>query len=136
MAQKVLTPAAPPGSRFRVLRTLAVVGLALLAILLAGIAWFLTVARSALPQMDGPLPVAGISAPVSIIRDGHGIPTIEAATLDDLFFAQGYVAAQDRLFQMDLMRRAAVGELAEIVGEIALERSEERRVGKECRSRW
>src|SRR6266567_1316324 len=128
MAQKVLTPAAPPGSRFRVLRTLAVVGLALLAILLAGIAWFLTVARSALPQMDGPLPVAGISAPVSIIRDGHGIPTIEAATLDDLFFAQGYVAAQDRLFQMDLMRRAAVGELAEIVGEVALKHDRQQRI--------
>jgi hypothetical protein len=68
MAQNVLTPAALPGSRFRVLRTLAVVGLGLLVILLAGIAWFLSVARSALPQLDGPLSVAGISAPVSIIN--------------------------------------------------------------------
>ncbi len=128
MAQNVLTPAALPGSRFRVLRTLAVGGLGLLVILLAGIAWFLSVARSALPQLDGPLPVAGISAPVSIIRDGHGIPTIEAATLDDLFFAQGYVTAQDRLFQMDLMRRAAMGELAEVVGEVALKHDRQQRI--------
>ena len=110
MAQNVLTPAAPPSSRVRLLRTLPAIGLALLVIFLAGVAWFLSFARSALPQLDGPLPVAGISAPVSTIRDSHGVPTIEAATLDDLFFAQGYVTAQDRLFQMDLMRRAAAGD--------------------------
>jgi len=39
------------------------------------------------------------------VRDEHGVPTIEAATLDDLFFAEGYVTAQDRLWQMDMMRR-------------------------------
>lgn len=128
MAQNVLTPAAPPSSRFRGLRNLGVIGLALLVIVLAGIAWFLTIARSALPQLDGPLPVAGISAPVSIIRDNHGVPTIEAATLDDLFFAQGYVTAQDRLFQMDLMRRAATGELSEIIGEVAVKHDRGQRI--------
>ena len=47
----------------------------------------------------------------------HGVPTIEAASLEDLFFAQGYVTAQDRLWQMDVMRRFASGELSEILGE-------------------
>ena len=101
---------------------------ALIVIALAGIAWFLSIARSALPELDGSLPVAGLSAPVSVTRDAHGVPTIEAVNLDDLFFAQGYVTAQDRLFQMDLLRRAAAGELSEIVGEAALKHDREQRI--------
>src|SRR5207302_10767079 len=65
---------------------------------------------------------------VSITRDAHGVATIEAATLTDLFFAQGYVTAQDRLFQMDLLRRAAGGELSEIVGEAALKHDCQQRI--------
>ena len=57
-----------------------------------------------------------LSAPVKVTRDGHGVPTIEAASLEDLFFAQGYVTAQDRLWQMDVMRRYGSGELSEILG--------------------
>ena len=53
---------------------------------------------------------------VKVTRDSHGVPTIEAATLEDLFFAQGYVTAQDRLWQMDVMRRFGGGELSEILG--------------------
>ena len=87
-----------------------------------------TIARSALPELDGTISVHGISGPVSVIRDSHGVPTIEAATLDNLFFAQGYVTAQDRLFQMDLMRRAAAGELSEIVGDIALKHDRQQRI--------
>jgi acyl-homoserine lactone acylase PvdQ len=49
-------------------------------------------------------------------RDAHGVPHIEAATEDDLFVAQGYVTAQDRLWQMDAFRRNANGELAEVMG--------------------
>jgi penicillin amidase len=94
----------------------------------AVVAWLFTIARSALPDLDGALAVAGISAPVSVSRDSHGVPTIEAATLDDLFFAQGYITAQDRLFQMDLMRRAAAGELAEIVGDVALKHDRQQRI--------
>lgn len=101
---------------------------ALLVIALAGIAWFLSIARSALPELDGSLPVAGLSAPVSVTRDAQGVPTIEAANLDDLFFAQGYVTAQDRLFQMDLLRRAAAGELSEIAGEGKLEHDRQQRI--------
>ena len=56
------------------------------------------------------------SAPVIVRRDAHGVPHIDAATQDDLFVAQGYVTAQDRLWQMDASRRAANGNLAEILG--------------------
>jgi penicillin G amidase len=92
-----------------------------LIVLIAGVigyAYF--VARSALPTLDGSLPVKGLSAPVRVTRDGHGVPAIEAASLEDLFFAQGYVTAQDRLWQMDVMRRFGSGELSEILGEDTL----------------
>jgi len=89
---------------------------AILLVAAAGAAWFYSVARSALPQLDGKLRVAGLSAPVTVVRDVHGAPTIEAGNFGDLFFAQGYVTAQDRLFQMDGMRRYAAGELAEVFG--------------------
>ncbi len=90
--------------------------------------WFRFVTLSALPQLDGTVPVAGLSAPVTVIRDQHGFPTIQAANLDDLFFAQGYVTAQDRLFQMDGMRRFAAGELSEVVGESQLEHDRQQRI--------
>src|SRR6266581_1336153 len=113
MTSNILLPVAAPRRRPRLWRFLALTVLLLLFVVAAGIAWLISVARSALPDLDGALPVSGISAPVSVNRDSHGVPTIEAATLDDLFFAQGYVTAQDRLFQMDLMRRAAAGDLSE-----------------------
>ena len=90
--------------------------------------WLYSVARWALPQLDGTLNVAGISAPVAVTRDAHGAPTIDAANFDDLFFAQGYVTAQDRLFQMDGMRRFAGGELAEILGGNYLEHDRQQRI--------
>jgi penicillin amidase len=86
------------------------------------------VARSALPQLDGSLQVKGLSGAVKVTRDGHGVPAIEAATLEDLFFAQGYVTAQDRLWQMDVMRRFGAGELSEILGEGTLKVDREQRI--------
>src|SRR4051812_34782547 len=97
-------------------------------ILIALLAWFMTIARSALPELDGSVSVPGLSAPVSVTRNAQGVPMIEAANLSDLFFAQGYVTAQDRLFQMDLMRRSASGELSEIVGDVALEHDRQQRI--------
>ncbi|MGC9223501.1 MAG: penicillin acylase family protein [Terracidiphilus sp.] len=73
-------------------------------------------AKAALPQLDGQVRLAGLSAPVTVRRDAHGVPHIEAATQTDLFMVQGYVTAQDRLWQMDASRRAANGNLAEILG--------------------
>src|SRR6202142_3274205 len=93
----------------------------LVLILLACVAgWAWWIAHSGAPQVDGSVVVPGLSSKVRVVRDEQGVPTIEAATLEDLFFAQGYVTAQDRLWQMDMMRRAAAGELSEIVGEATL----------------
>ena len=81
-----------------------------------GVLWLRNAAKAALPQLDGDLHLAGLSAPVTVRRDAHGVPHIEAATQQDLFFAQGYITAQDRLWQMDSYRRNANGELAEVMG--------------------
>ena len=83
---------------------------------IAGVLWLRSAVQAALPQLDGDVHLAGLSAPVTVRRDAHGVPHIEAATQDDLFVAQGYVTAQDRLWQMDASRRAANGDLAEILG--------------------
>jgi penicillin amidase len=73
-------------------------------------------ARAVLAQLDGDLTVAGLKEPVEVLRDRWGVPHIYAKNTDDLFFAQGFVTAQDRLFQMDLWRRVAIGETAEVSG--------------------
>jgi|CXWL01.1.fsa_nt_gi penicillin amidase len=65
--------------------------------------------------------VSGITAEVTVRRDGRGIPFIEAKNDADLYFAQGYITASDRLWQMDLMRRVARGETSELFGQQALE---------------
>ncbi len=76
--------------------------------------------KMSFPKVNGEVQV-DVSAPVEILRDRWGIPHIFAADTYDLFFAQGYVHAQDRLFQMEMHRRAAEGRLSEIVGEGAVE---------------
>ena len=104
--------------------------LLLIVILLASgvIAYAYFIARAALPQLDGSIKANGLAAAVKVTRDSHGVPAIEAATLDDLFFAQGYVTAQDRLWQMDVMRRFGSGELSEILGEDTLKIDREQRI--------
>ena len=67
------------------------------------------------------LTVPGLTAPVTVQRDTHGVPHITAQNLDDLWIAQGYVTAQDRLWQMDMLRRFAAGDLAEILGRNLIE---------------
>jgi penicillin G amidase len=74
------------------------------------------------------LTLAGLRAPVHIRRDERGIPHIEAANDADLYFAQGYATAADRLWQMDLLRRTARGELAEIFGQPVLEEDKRHRI--------
>src|SRR5579883_2688015 len=90
--------------------------LALATGVLGGVWWLRHAMRDSLPQLDGDMHLPGLSAPVTVRRDQHGVPHIEAATLDDLFEAQGYITAQDRLWQMDMARRSAAGELAELLG--------------------
>jgi penicillin amidase len=110
------------------LRILSYTVFVLLLIAIVAVAWLYSIAHSALPQLDGNMAVPGISSKVRVIRDGHGVPTIEAASLEDLFFVQGYVTAQDRLWQMDVMRRAAAGELSEIIGADTLAMDREQRI--------
>jgi penicillin amidase len=73
------------------------------------------------PQLEGTLRLSGLTAPVEILRDKHGVPHIYAQTLADLIRAQGFVHAQDRLWQMEQNRRIARGTLAEVFGEPALD---------------
>ena len=82
---------APRSRRSPVLRILLWLLLIALAAAAVAAGYAYHVAHAALPQLDGRLQVAGLMAPVTVTRDGHGVPTIEAANLEDLFFAQGYV---------------------------------------------
>src|SRR5271167_3501246 len=91
-----------------VLKAVALVVLILLVILAALAAWII---RSPLPKVNGNLTVSGLHAPVTIRRDTRGIAHIEAATEGDLFFGEGFACAQDRLWQIDLLRRTAEGKL-------------------------
>jgi penicillin amidase len=90
---------------------------ALLLLLVAGIGNLLL---ATLPGVDGSAVLAGPAAPVEIGRDGSGIVTIRAGSEADAAFALGYAHAQDRLFQMDLMRRLGAGRLSEIIGPATL----------------
>ncbi len=74
-----------------------------------------------LPKTDGEIRIGSISQEVMVNRDGSGVPHLLAANERDLFIAQGYVQAQDRLFQMDLSRRQASGRLSEVIGEATVE---------------
>ncbi len=78
------------------------------------------VCRSGLPQVEGTLEADGLVEPVRIDRDSFGVPHIRATCLEDAVFAQGFVHAQDRIWQMELNRRVGQGRLAELFGERAL----------------
>src|SRR6185503_8842570 len=79
-------------------------------------------ARAVLAQTSGRIELDGLQKPVEVIRDRWGVAHIYAGTQEDLFFAQGFVAAQDRLWQMEIWRRTGEGKLSEILGPSAIER--------------
>lgn len=99
--------------------------LALLA-LCALTGWWLL--RGSLARLDGDAPLAGLAAPVAVERDAQGTVTINARSDVDAMRALGYVHAQERFFEMDLMRRSAAGELAALFGPIALEVDKQHRL--------
>src|SRR5690554_4647486 len=76
--------------------------------------------HGSLPRLDGNNIVPGLQARVEIARDAQGIPTLRGSTREDIAYALGYLHAQERYFQMDMQRRLAAGEMAELVGSIAL----------------
>ncbi len=101
-------------------RTVFRVAAAAIALLGAGVISGYLWLRSSLPQEDGGISLAGLDHAVQILRDNHGIPLIRAQSERDAYFALGFVHAQDRLWQMDFMRRAGAGRLAEILGQPGL----------------
>lgn len=107
----------------RILRRLLIglVVLMLLVLVGAPAAGYFYLFRRAYPQIDGRVALPGLSTPVEVIRDRWGIPHIYAQNEHDLFFAQGYVTAQDRLWQMEFNRRIGQGRLSEILGEVTLD---------------
>jgi acyl-homoserine lactone acylase PvdQ len=102
-------------------RRILLLGFALLVILPAGTALYLFwAAKRAEPAYSGTLELAALSAPVTVRYGAHAVPSVEAGNLSDLLFAQGFLVASERMWQMDLMRRLAQGRLAEALGEKAL----------------
>ena len=105
----------------RIRKVLIIIGLVLvvMTIVLAGVGtWFV---RRPWSRVSGTVSVAGLSAPVEVIRDEWGVPHIYAENERDLFFAQGYVHAQDRLWQMEFSRRIGSGTLSAVLGEATLD---------------
>ncbi|SFC52600.1 penicillin acylase family protein [Massilia yuzhufengensis] len=84
--------------------------------------------RASLPQLDGERRVAGLDGAVTVERDAGGVPQISGASRADVAYATGFVHAQERFFQMDLLRRTAAGELAELFGPAALPLDRSRRL--------
>jgi len=84
------------------------------------VGWGVVRLRGSLPQLDGTRRLAGLAAEVRVERDALGVPTVHAASRVDAARALGFLHAQDRFFQMDLLRRRSAGELAELVGPAAL----------------
>ncbi len=118
-------PARPERKRGRTLRRTLLALAALLALVIvitmASLFALHRQMRRSLAPLDGSLQLPGLSAPVTVRRDAHGVPHIEAANVHDLLAAQGWVTASDRLWQMDMARRLPAGEAAEVLGSAVLE---------------
>ena len=87
-------------------------------------------AKTSLSAIEGTVIVRGVKAPVEVVRDRWGVPHIYAQSTGDLYFAQGYVMAQDRLWQMEMWRRSGEGRLAEVLGPSAVARDRQARLLK------
>ncbi|MEO5710456.1 MAG: penicillin acylase family protein, partial [Nocardioidaceae bacterium] len=94
-------------------------GVALLLVIALAVG--VVVVRQSFPQTDGDLSLDGLDGTVKVIRDDHGIPQVYAGSAHDLFFAQGFTQAQDRMYEMDVRRHVTAGRLSEMFGESTLE---------------
>ena len=111
-----MDPTPTPPHRFHRFHRLRAVLLILLLLAAAAALAGGLLLRGSLPPLTGRRGLAGLHATVTVERDGHGVPTIHAADREDLMRALGYLHAQDRFFQMDLLRRQGAGELSELLG--------------------
>lgn len=105
-------------SRSLVRRVAVGIAATLAVVLVVGSIAAVLVSRGPLPTTSGSQTIVGLDAEVEIVRDDLGVPHIYASTTADLFFAQGFVQAQDRFFEMDLRRHTASGRLAELLGDV------------------
>lgn len=112
----------------KALRILVRVLAALVLLAAVAVLWGVWTLRGSLPRLEGELALPGLSAPVTVSRDALGIATIEAANEADAARALGFVHAQERYFEMDLLRRSAAGELSALFGPIAINRDKQLRV--------
>ena len=109
-----------PSTDTRLVRTLPrwLVYALVVVVLVAGgsVSVGLAAVRRPLPQLDGELTLPGLNGRVTVLREAHGVPQVYAEQPEDLFEAQGYLAAQDRFYEMDVRRHAAAGRLSELFG--------------------
>ena len=112
----------------RLLRVIVGLVAVLLVVVVGTGLWLHTQLRASLPRLEGEQALHGLVAPVRVERDALGVPVVRGTTRLDVARATGFLHAQERFFQMDLLRRRAAGELSELVGEAALEVDREVRV--------
>jgi penicillin amidase len=105
----------------RALVVLGVVGCIVAAVVMIALVFGTLLVRRTFPTIDGVVEVPNLHSTVEVYRDKWGVPHIYADNTEDLFFAQGYVTAQDRLWQMEFNRRVGSGTLSEILGETTLD---------------
>jgi penicillin amidase len=114
-------PRRPWRDRPRWLRWTTYVAAAVVVALVAGAVFAFTTVRRSLPQTEGTIALRGLDAEVTVHRDEAGVPQVYADSATDLFFAQGFVQAQDRFFEMDVRRHITAGRLSEMFGPDTLE---------------
>jgi penicillin amidase len=117
-----------PSAAKRLLAAAAVLGVVALAGAASGGLWMRGRIVACLPMLDGSRALRGLASPVHVARDALGVPTVEGASRMDVARATGWLHAQDRFFQMDLLRRKGAGELAELFGPLALPLDREARM--------
>ena len=101
----------------RVLKWVGILAAGALALVLLAAAGGYVLLRNTVPSASGALAIAGLSAPVEVVRDREGVPHVFAKSMEDMLCALGFLHAQDRLWQMELMRRTGQGRLSELFGE-------------------
>ncbi|WP_433749984.1 penicillin acylase family protein [Falsibacillus pallidus] len=109
--------------RKKTLRNIGIWGAAIVFLIgISGVVFVNVYTSRSLPVISGTIHVKGLNGAVQVIRDENGVPHLKADNEHDLYMAQGYVQAQDRLFQMDLSRRQASGRLSEVIGKATIDR--------------